>query len=208
MRQKLKLLLLGIALVVAVAGAVHSYVRAQGMEAAIQAAGYVPWPAGPDDDLDYFWKVVPGQYFDLVGADQPDVGGGVMVVGFALWMGLLGFLTRGTLIPYIVSVASLVFSILCTGGFSGNGPVGPGLVFDAGRKVLVNIYGKTEPLCSVAKFSEEVRNAAKGGPSYWVVAHFKDGRAEDLTVFDTESLAVYLLGQIEQVQANAGCSGK
>jgi hypothetical protein len=208
LRVKLKLLLLIIAVVVAVAGAVQSYERAKGMEAAIQAAGYVAWPAGPDQDVDYFWKYVPGRYFDLVGGNQPDVGGGVLVVGFALWMGLLGFLTRSTAIPYVVSVASLAFSLLCTGGFSGNGPVGPGLVFDAGRKVLVNIYGKTEPLCSVEKFSEEVRNAAKGGPSYWVVAHFNDGRAEDLTVFDTESLAVYLLGQIEQVQANAGCSGK
>jgi hypothetical protein len=208
MRAKLKLLLLGFVLAVAVAGAVRAYDRASEMQEAVRAAGYVAWPAGADEDVDYFWKMVPGRYFDLIGVDQPGVGAGVLVVGFALWMGLLGVLLRRTPVPYIVSVASLAFSFLCTGGFAGAKPVPAGLVVDAGTRIISDDGGKAEALCEVARVAEDERDAVKGGPDYWVVAHFGDGRAEDLMVFDSQALAVYLVEQIEALQANAGCAAK
>jgi hypothetical protein len=205
MREKLKIWLLRFVIVFALACAVGAYFRAQGMLDMLQNAGYVPWPAGPDEDIAYVWRLVPGRYFDLIGADEPDAATGILVVGFALWMALVGYLLRRTPVPYIVSVGSLCVSFLCTGGFGGRRPIPSGFVVDAEKKIFVNDGAVPETLCG-ARFAEDVRNAARGGPDYWAVAHFPDGRSEDLMVFDTEPSAVYLLGQIALLQSNAGCN--
>jgi hypothetical protein len=205
-RVKFKLILLAAIPIFALLCAYISYSNAQWMVDAIQQHGFSPWPGGPDEDELLFWRQVPEHSFDLIEADQPGIGAGVIIFGFACWMALLGYLTRSTPIPYIVCAASLCMSLLCTGGPRAHRQVPKGFIVDAAARKITDDSGAVTPLCDVTQFALEIRGAAKGGPSYWIVAHFNNRKSEDLYVFDTEPPADYLLAQIRALRANAACA--
>ncbi len=183
-----------------------SYSNAEWMVNAIQQRGFSPWPGGADEDVLYFWQQYPGRSFDLLGADQPGIGTGVIIVGFAAWMALLGYLTRITPIPYMTCVASFCMSLLCTGGLRGHGQVPNGFIVDAAARTITGNDGAVTPICDVKQFTLDVSGAVRGGPSYWIVGHFNGQKSEEFFVFDTEPPADYLLAQIRALRAKAACS--
>jgi len=204
MHEKLKLALLAAILLFAAACSYVSYNNAQWMIDAIQQHGFSPWPGGADQDTVFFWQQIPGRSFDLIEADQPGIGIGVIIVGFAVWMALIGYLTRSTAMPYIVCAGSFCMSLLCTGGLRAHGQVPNGFIVDVAARKIID-YGAVTPLCTVKQFALDIRGAARGGPDYWVVAHLDDGTLKDMYVFNTEPPADYFLGQIRALRATAAC---
>jgi hypothetical protein len=196
--------LIGLILLFAIAGAVSASQRSDWLVQAAKQAGLTPWPGGNDGDILLVWTHDAGQSMRLVALDGPGIGTSVIALGFAVWMSLIAWLLRQTFMPYMVTVASLALSLLVTGGIRGHGALPQGLVVDARRASYAD-DGPAHSLCAVRAFTVERRNGAKGGPSWWVVAHPAGMPPADLTVFDAPAPAEYLRGQLQAFRRKAAC---
>lgn len=165
------------------------------IHARLVKGGFVPFPGPADGDSPLFWVDKPGHLLRIVTVPHSLIAVAVLVIGFASFFALVGWLLRESVVPYLVVVLGCIFCVLVSGAFIARVqfPLDFSINEDTG---VATAYMRTVKLSDIAGVTIDERSEGRGSPVYWLVAQLKSGGTADLTVFNTRAAALAVLARV------------
>jgi hypothetical protein len=206
----LKLVLLGLLVAFGLLCAGLHTLRAVHIQALAAADGLTPFPSPSTTDMTLYWINRPGHLLRIVAVPGLDIGLGVLSVGFTLFLALIAWVLRETVVPFIVVGVGVGYNVLATGAFIGHVafPIDIAVDQDAGTLVAGRPIAK---LCDIGAITiearaGEARAGARSGAAYWLVGHLRSGGTVDLAPMQTRLAAEAVDREVAAALARVPCT--
>ena len=204
MRLKLAAIILLI-IVGAVCVALHLRLDAQLRDMATRE-GFTPFYIRFDNDMPLYWINRPHHLLRIISFDDSDLGATILTVAATLFFAFLGWMLRGSFMPFVIVPLAIGFNILATGAFFARVQFPVDFSLDQDRGMFLSEAVPIAAACDARKVTVENRTGAHGGPHYWLVATLKSGGSADLEVFATDTAAQAVAREVSTALGRLPCN--